>query len=61
MDTTDRVAERAAVAAPLRDPAIVVEVQAFCFANARRSRPIAAVADITESVAATTRSRVPDG
>ena len=64
METTDRPAVRAIVAARRIDAAKVVEVQVVGVAIVRRSRPIVAVvADIVETateVVATTRSRVPD-
>ena len=63
MDTTDRVAARAKVAARQKDVAIVMEEQAARGAIGRRSRPIAAVADSIETatdVVAITRTRIPD-
>ena len=65
LETTDRLTERAIGVARRMDVATVDEAQAVRVDNVRRSRPIVAeVADIAETaidVAATTRSRVPDG
>lgn len=65
METTDRLAVRAIVAARRTDVAIAVEEQEVRVAIVRRSRPIGAAAtDIAQTAivaAAITRSRIPDG
>ena len=65
METTNRLTVRATVVVRRTDVAIVVEVQVVRVVIVRRSRPIGAeVADMVEkavTVAAKTRTRVPDG
>ena len=64
METTDREAGRAIAAARRTEVAIVADVHVVRAAAARRCRPILAEADIVETataVAASTRSRIPDG
>ena len=64
-DATDRVAIRAFAAVRRTDIAAIVKAHVICVVAIRRSRPIAGVAaniaESTDSVAAITRSRIPDG